>query len=441
MINVQTVVNSNMTADWTVVLALSLTVNGCVFVHCLCLKGRSYLAKKCCCSKYNVFIVASQVYADKPEQLARRVTEHLLLALLTVFSFILISTSGVISSPFRSDIDPAFKVPIQTLLGIYLGKYIYVIAHHMHVPKPANTSRLRIDIVHHLTTIICYSIFVIFMQNLLLALVGITMEMNTMVIDFSRIAKDMNENKTSFYRKLSIVGCGFTAVFRGAIPFAFLVICIFKETPFAMRYAPLTAFFVSLIFFSVINVWLILNSVQRLFNVYRYDRMDTDYTVPTLEPASMRNNNLGYVRSYDNRNINNCDDEKLNLNKKNFAKETIRPPFVLNLEKLVDNRSVMLPSSPDDENLNNERINASRIRNDIGSLRQSTDSSNSDTSDYQMIAISPEFNDARTFRPLLSSSTDQSSSCAETCTMTRLPSRAVKCDSAESDSISSEGGS
>ncbi|XP_033754045.1 uncharacterized protein LOC117337261 [Pecten maximus] len=427
-----------MTTDWTVLLALSLTVNGCVFIHCLCLKGRSYLARKCCCNKYNVLVVASQVYADKPDQLARRVTEQLVLALLVVLSCVLISISGVLFSPFRSDIDPAFTVPIQITLGIYLGKYIYVIAQYIHVPKPANTSRLRIDFVHHLTTVVCYSIFVIFMQNLLLALVGITMEMNTMIIDFSRTAKDMNENKTSFYRKLSIAGCGFTTLFRGAIPFVFLVICIFRETPFDMRYAPLTAFFVSLIFFSVINVWLILNSVQRLYNVYRYYRMSVDCDGPPCAPESMKNN-LGYVRSYDNRNINTCDDEKLNLNKKNFTKESIRLPFTIHLDKLTDNRSVLLPSSPDDENANNERINASRIINDIGSLRRSTDSTNSDSSGGYVVTILPEINDVRfTSHQTLNSFRGQSSNYDETNDTSHLPTGATKNNYVEADDISSD---
>ncbi|OWF37923.1 uncharacterized protein LOC110466857 [Mizuhopecten yessoensis] len=440
-----------MYADWTVVLALSLTVNGCVLLHCLCLKGRSYLARKCCCNKYNALIVVSQVYDDKPDQLARRVTEQLVLVLVVVLSLVLITTSGVLSSPFRSDIDQAFSVPIQVTLGIYLGKYIYIIAQHIHVQKPTNMARLRIDIVHHFTTIVCYSIFVIFMQNLLLALIGITMEMNTTLIEFSKTAKDINENKTSFYRKLSVVGCASTTLFRGVVPFVFLVFCIFRETPFDMSYSPLTAFFVSLIFFSVINVWLILNSFQRLYNVYRYHRMGMtgreDCTGPTCAPgttsADMRNNNLGYMRSYDNRNITTYEDEKLNINKKNFTKDNIRMPFSLHIDKMADNRCLILPRSPEDleDNANNERLNASRIRNDIGSSRGSTNSFNSDMSGDHYVTILPEVNNVQfASHPVLNTSTGQRSCNEATCLMPHLPPVGVKNNihSAEADNVSSD---
>ncbi|XP_060080437.1 uncharacterized protein LOC132559823 [Ylistrum balloti] len=441
-----------MTTEWTVILALSLTVNGCVLIHCLCLKGRSYLARKCCCNKYNLLIVASQVYADKPEHLARRVTEQLVLVVAVVFSLVLISVSGVLSSPFQSKIDPAFKDAVQVALAIYLGKYVYVIAQHIYIPKPTNMARLRIDIVHHVTTVVCYSIFVIYMQNLLLALVGITMEMNTTVIEFARTAKDMNENKTSFYRKLSIVGCVVTSIFRGAVPFVFLVLCICRETPFSMKYAPLTAFFVSLIFFSVINVWLILNSVQRLYNVYSYHSMgltgSDDYTRPTCAPGTtnvdMRNNNLGYVRSYDNRNISTCEDEKLNINKKNFTKESIRLPFALHVDKMIDNCSLVFTSSQDEEDENhiNDRINASIIRNNIGTLRQSNDSTTSDISGDYMVAVLPELNNIQcTSHPLLNSTAGERASDHVTYVMPNLPIGADKSPSVEADGVSSDASS
>lgn len=284
---------------------------------------------------------------------------------------------------------------------MYMGKYVYVIAQHVHAKTPTSTARLRIDMVHHLTTLTCYAIFLIFMENLLLALVGVTMELNTSVIEFTRTVKDVNQTKTGFYRKLSIVGCVVTTVFRGVVPAAYLVLSILRETPFDMSYTSLTAFFVSLIFYSVINVWLILNAVQRLYNVYKYRRAgftcEQDYTEAGHRSESgntdVRKNNLGYMRSYDNRNLA-YNDGKLNTNKKDFFKESIRLPLSFYIDNMADNRSVQLACSPEDreDSANNDRLNGSRIQNDFGSLRDSTSSTNSDISGDNVVTIFPDLN-------------------------------------------------
>lgn len=66
------VVSIVMSFDCSAALAVSLTVNGCVLLYSLCLRLQTFLARKCCCDNYNIPIVVSQVYEDKPDQLAKR---------------------------------------------------------------------------------------------------------------------------------------------------------------------------------------------------------------------------------------------------------------------------------------------------------------------------------------------------------------------------------
>ena len=214
---------------------------------------------------------------------------------------------------------------------------IYIL-HHL------ETSKYRFDTIHHVVACGCYGIFLGYGQNFLLALVGITMELSTTTIEVSKIAKELGYTKSEFYKNLTVVSCILAVVFRGIIPIVFLVMSMFLQTPFVMHYTVLSTFFLSIIFFSVINVWFILSAIQRLvrtcctksslfrrFEANRRVRTSDQTLDANNDPTVFTKNNLGYLRRYDNKNLCYIEEEKLNTNKKTFPKENI--PQVCSIER------------------------------------------------------------------------------------------------------------
>jgi hypothetical protein len=218
---------------------------------------------------------------------------------------------------------------VGILLAINIGRYVYLISMNIYLYGESDRSRIKTDTMHHVVTIVCYAIFLGYHQNLLLSLIGMTMETNSTIIEISKILKEMGKNRTRLYCKLSFINCALTLVFRGIIPVVFLVIAMFHETPFVMHYTVLTVFFLSIIFFSVINVWLILATIQRLVRSFCKTTNDFENTEPArgiqrvCHSHLTTRNNLGYLRRYDNKNLCMVDDEKLNTNKKDTTKENI----------------------------------------------------------------------------------------------------------------------
>lgn len=248
---------------------------------------------------------------------------------MAILGFVALCGSDVIRYPFSGNASSTINDFVGILLAINIGRYIYLISVNIYFYGESERSRIKTDLMHHIVTIVCYSIFLGYHQNLLLSLVGMTMETNSTIIEISKILKEMGKNRTRLYCKLSFINCALTLVFRGIIPVVFLVIAMFHETPFVMHYTALTVFFLSIIFFSVINVWLILATIQRL--VRSFCKTTTDFENTEAARGIQRvchshlttRNNLGYLRRYDNKNLCMVDDEKLNTNRKDTTKENI----------------------------------------------------------------------------------------------------------------------
>lgn len=172
---------------------------------------------------------------------------------------------------------------------------------------------------------------------MLLGLVGIVIESTSIFDEAGRYFKEQEREHTRNYKRLVVLGCVWTVCCRGVIPITFLVIAMFQQTPFIMDYAPLTVFFLSIIFFSVINVWQILSNMQRLIK-YTYEKSHELHQIPhtietdtctrngRLRRLQLSKNNLGYLKPYDNKNIaTQFDDEKQNMNnRKEFVKDTLK---------------------------------------------------------------------------------------------------------------------
>lgn len=229
-----------------------------------------------------------------------------------------VSTTDLVRVPFSGKLDPNEAAFVLIALSINVGRYVYLMFQDVYLLYLIEKSKFRTEIVHHVVTIISFSIIIAYRENMLLGMLGIISELSTAVIEFTKILKTLKRHKTVMYRRMSLATCVVTIAFRGVIPVLFLVMGMLHETPFVMHYTTLTVFFLSIIFFSVINVWLILSSVQRVVKMFGYSEnivtncQSNHCQGQPLE--SFRKNNLGYERPLGNINIS-YDMDKLNLNK------------------------------------------------------------------------------------------------------------------------------
>ncbi|XP_061189753.1 uncharacterized protein LOC133197651 [Saccostrea echinata] len=311
------------------ILAVSLTVNCCILCYCLFTRIQRRLSSKCCCEKCGTIVAVCQTYNSKPHYLPKVLTEQLFMWIVVILSFGALCGSDVIRYPFSKNPSSTVNDLVGILLAINIGRYIYLISVNIYLYGESEPSRIKTDTMHHVVTVVCYSVFLAYHQNLLLSLVGMTMETNSTVIELSKILKELGKNRTKLYSKLSFLNCALTLVFRGIVPVVFLVIAMFHETPFVMHYTTLTVFFLSIIFFSVINVWLILATIQRLVRSFckttnEFENTENVHGIQRVCQSHLTTrNNLGYLRRYDNKNLCTVDDEKLNTNRKEMTKENI----------------------------------------------------------------------------------------------------------------------
>ena len=305
--------------------------------------------------------------------------------------------TDVIKHPFKGEtsglLPPIF---INAVLGINIGKYVFILVQDMFLFHLSERLRFRAELIHHVVTVVCYSLFLAYNQNVLLGLIGILMETTTVFECVGRCLKEKDKQNTKHYRRLVLSSCAVTICFRGIIPLAFLIIATMQQTPFSMDYAPLTVFFLSIIFYSVVNVWLILTGFQRLVKAFgdKSHTFSSDYH-ETARPQftadgrpirhssagrlELSKNNLGYVRPYENKNMSINENEKSNLNNhKKFPKETLNNHIAINIllpheDGACENKSSAL-------NTSSRLSDASSDNTSRSNLRDSGESGGSDNS-------------------------------------------------------------
>lgn len=211
---------------------------------------------------------------------------------------------------------------VRFVFAIIIAKYIFCLTSDIMLQKHLDSVRFKVGAIHSLVALLCYSVFLAYEQNILLGLVGAMMEVNNTTVEILRNLKEIGYDQKT-YRNISILNCVLTLTFRGVIPIVFMVIAMFHERPFKMDYGPLTAFFLSIIFFSVISVWLVLSSVRRSIKLVLLQRDGVCFeNTGDMQLSNFQKNNLGYLPRFDNINVSNMSqDHKMNYNnRKDFAK-------------------------------------------------------------------------------------------------------------------------
>ncbi|WAR12122.1 hypothetical protein MAR_026302 [Mya arenaria] len=323
------------------IMVISLTLNWCVLSFNLVPRLRVRIAASSLMSGCCRLLAICRMFEERPLLLSKIFTEQILTWSLVILSMVAVSASDVIKHPFHvENADGHWYVKFITVIfAINIGRYLFIFMETLFSKRSKSKSQFRAQFIHHIVTIVCYAIFLVTRQNLLLGLIGVFIETTNIFDEIGRIFKQQGKTNTPFFRRVVTIGCVFTVTFRGIVPTTFLVMAMFQQSPFTMSTPTLMIFFLSMIFYSVMNVWQILASLQR-FKKYMlqktpHDESPTSFELRTVEDRSpyrtgktllLSKNNLGYLRPYDNKNIafqNNSIKENIG-NKKDTAKEAIQ---------------------------------------------------------------------------------------------------------------------
>ena len=297
-----------------------------------------------------------------------------------MLSLVAVCVTDVIRFPFR-DVGALEwqKILWKAVLGVNVGRYVFMIIQTLFLNFSRSKVKYRSTLIHHSVTLVCYSVLFAYRQNVLLGLIGTMVESTSIFEEIGHYYRDGEKRHTKNYRRLIVLSCVFSICFRGLIPLTFLVIAIFRQTPFAMDNIPLTVFFLSSIFFAVIDMWDICLNVQRLVKNAQESRnrlgRDTHVgaRISRGKSLQMSKNNLGYLRRYENKNItNHFDDEKHNLNNhKEFPKETLelqmQPSILLSSQHdcsvSKSNSTLNAEVGSDDRSFSTDEHNVHNLRN------------------------------------------------------------------------------
>ncbi|XP_046359871.1 uncharacterized protein LOC124137565 [Haliotis rufescens] len=339
-------------------LCISLTINVCTLSFFGCGRLVEFIGNKYG-SKATLLTKFADLQRSKPWLWGKTITELLVTCLLITLSVIALSSTSVSRLPFTGNQTAPLDPIIQTVMSVNVGRYIYTTVQdcflHQHL------ERFKTDLIHHIVTTASYTIFLAYKQNIFLSVAGLLMELNVIPIEIGRFMRDLGVLKSSaLYRRTGIVSCAVTMASRGVIPVVFLAIALKHDSPLKMAFPPMILFFMCIVFFCVLNFWMILQNVSR---VIKYSPCGTgditeqssNYQVTNqMEPQSrdialpgtqgirqcvtFSNLNYGYLKSYDNRNICNNVNGKNNHCSKNVSKpilvykEPRLPPTSVGLE-------------------------------------------------------------------------------------------------------------
>ena len=188
-----------------------------------------------------------------------RITQQLLMLTTVILGCICLKESKVLQYPFY--FPESYNIPqiLKLTFNINIGRYFFSSFGNILMTKD---SKFPAIIIHHFVTLGTYIIISIYQENLFLGICGIFMELSTTPTTITRIFRDTNlhsKNMNGYYL-LILAGCDMTFLFRGIVPIICLTFACYTQNPFGMKTFPLVVFSMSVFFFGIINIWLIIQA-------------------------------------------------------------------------------------------------------------------------------------------------------------------------------------
>ncbi|XP_041377033.1 uncharacterized protein LOC121389462 [Gigantopelta aegis] len=342
-------------------LAISSTINACTLTYIVGCRLMEFLSKRYQ-EKFKCVKHLTELHTRKPWLAGKVLTEQLLLVILCILSVTALGTSSAAELPFVGTDGQALEFVPRLVMCINIGRYVFMSLQDLYLLQ--HLQNFKTDLIHHVVTVAACSVFLAYEQNIFLSIATPLMEVNLIFLTTGRIMRDVPEYRDSkINRNTTVLGCAVTMVCRGVLPVIFLAIAVKHDSPFSMKVVPLTLFFLCIVFFFVINFWMIFQTASRVVKLWVGDRETQSSTPGTVlnnptepqlydvtigavdgqgvaKPFPLSNVNYGFVKSYDNRNLCNNDNEKMNFGMKKLTKHNI----ITDLTDMVSYSKV--PNSP-----------------------------------------------------------------------------------------------
>lgn len=175
-----------------------------------------------------------------------------------ICGLILLIFTDVIQQPFL-DTQEHILVVFAFNLGHYVYRFFQDILLREFIPL------FKMNLLHHVVTISTYTVFIWYEQNAMSGIIGLLFEGSSIIFEIGGFLKAIGVSKNSMaYITLLAFGFTLTVIFRGVVPVILLILTTLNENPLKMQYIPLGFFFMNIVFFSMVNGWLMKSSLQSL---------------------------------------------------------------------------------------------------------------------------------------------------------------------------------
>jgi len=175
------------------------------------------------------------------------------------------SSAAVFREPFLFN---ELSLTLYVLFAINAGRYAYKTAREVLSTDRAST--WYINVIHHVVALLSFSVMAVCREDAVLGLACVLMEAHTVFDDVAYVMRKIDvppHHRGNLI--VAAVGFGACAVARALLPVALLGTATAVHSPLRMSPVPLSVLFTSVIFFALVNVWMVRQSAVRLLRCVR----------------------------------------------------------------------------------------------------------------------------------------------------------------------------
>ncbi|XP_038070041.1 uncharacterized protein LOC119739255 [Patiria miniata] len=200
---------------------------------------------------------------EKPWCLARFSLILVQSFVLCFAAFALLLQGDVLQNPFLG-----LTTSGRTCFAINIGCYMYLLIQdallQRHLPN------YYITFMHHLVAAVVYLVFLEYRQNALSGTVGLFFAAAAPFFELSDLLKELHVEQHRSACGVSFFLSGlFALVFRLLLPTGFVVYSYVVDSPFTMDILVMSCYFLSLVFFGMLNLWFVYSAGNSLRAHYR----------------------------------------------------------------------------------------------------------------------------------------------------------------------------
>ncbi|GAB1597539.1 uncharacterized protein LOC115215870 [Argonauta hians] len=270
------------------VLVISATINLCTILIFFLLKCLSFWRNIETLTGDNLTLTR------KTFRLSLRITEQILIWVGIILAIWCLSETDVLKYPLYFPKSEPISSVLKMTYNFTIGKYFFL----SFVRVFCMRDKYPAILIHYFVTLSTYIIMDGFEQNMLAGLLGPFMETTSSPVVFLKIANAYTLSKSTEKSTLIAYFMEFVAtiLIRTILPIASLIYIYNKQDIFAMDNIPLSFFFLSIVFFGIINFWFIFKMIANLYQLI-HNRKGNKLQVLSDDKNSFYHNIISYLQA------------------------------------------------------------------------------------------------------------------------------------------------